>query len=546
MNAGGTLGGTGTVGNTTVNERRQSGGRQFDRHAHGQRQSRPSMPAAPTWSNSRPRAADRSNVTGAATLDRRHRAGDRVARQFSEQTYTILNAGGGLGGTQFAGLNVTGSSLSPGARNPHLTYDANNVFSGSRSRHHPASGRRAAATSRTSPARYQPLLRARGGVPAGLRRRSIDGAAECADADRRRDGNRLAAIDLQRDEACSWAQMTDPFIAGRSDGAAAGGSASSFRRRGNADLSRRDQLRARARGLWRHLSQGDAADRFEQRWSVWAAGFGGAQTTDGNAARGSNTRPAASAASRGADYRLSPDTLVGFALAGGGTNFSVANGGSGPLRPVPGRRLRASQSRRGLFAGALAYGWQDVTTDRTVTVAGIDRLRARSTPIPGRAASKAAIGSSTPWMAASALRLTPPDSSRRSSCRPMPRSVLSGANTFALDLWRQRASPPRAANSACAPTDHCDADDAILTLRGRAAWAHDFNPDRAVARDLPDAAGREFRRQRRSAGARFRAGHGLGRNEMAATAGRLAATFEGEFSNVTRSYAGKGVVRYAW
>ncbi len=26
----------------------------------------------------------------------------------------------------------------------------------------------------------------------------------------------------------------------------------------------------------------------------------------------------------------------------------------------------------------------------------------------------------------------------------------------------------------------------------------------------------------------------------------LAATFEGEFSDVTRSYAGKGVVRYAW
>jgi len=25
-----------------------------------------------------------------------------------------------------------------------------------------------------------------------------------------------------------------------------------------------------------------------------------------------------------------------------------------------------------------------------------------------------------------------------------------------------------------------------------------------------------------------------------------AATFEGEFSNVTRSYAGKGVVRYSW
>ena len=26
----------------------------------------------------------------------------------------------------------------------------------------------------------------------------------------------------------------------------------------------------------------------------------------------------------------------------------------------------------------------------------------------------------------------------------------------------------------------------------------------------------------------------------------LAATFEGEFSSVTKSYAGKGVARYAW
>ena len=26
----------------------------------------------------------------------------------------------------------------------------------------------------------------------------------------------------------------------------------------------------------------------------------------------------------------------------------------------------------------------------------------------------------------------------------------------------------------------------------------------------------------------------------------LAATFEGEFSDVTRSYAGKGVARYSW
>ena len=28
------------------------------------------------------------------------------------------------------------------------------------------------------------------------------------------------------------------------------------------------------------------------------------------------------------------------------------------------------------LSAALAYGWQDITTDRTVTIAGIDQLRA--------------------------------------------------------------------------------------------------------------------------------------------------------------------------
>jgi hypothetical protein len=84
----------------------------------------------------------------------------------------------------------------------------------------------------------------------------------------------------------------------------------------------------------------------------------------------------------------------------------------------------------------------------------------------------------------------------------------------------------------------------IFTLRGRAAWAHDFNPTAAIAppsrRCRARASSSTARRRRR-----LRAGHRLGRNEMAE---RLvaAATFEGEFSNVTRSYAGKGVVRYAW
>ena len=59
-------------------------------------------------------------------------------------------------------------------------------------------------------------------------------------------------------------------------------------------------------------------------------GYGGSQTTDGNAAAGTNTTSSSIyGAAVGADYRFSPDTVAGFALAGGGTNYSVVNGGTG-------------------------------------------------------------------------------------------------------------------------------------------------------------------------------------------------------------------------
>jgi uncharacterized protein with beta-barrel porin domain len=82
-------------------------------------------------------------------------------------------------------------------------------------------------------------------------------------------------------------------------------------------------------------------------------------------------------------------------------------------------------------------------------------------------------------------------------------------------------------------------------LRGRVAWVHDFNPDRTMAASfqaLPDAS---FVVN----GAAQSADSAL----LTATLEKqwlngwsAAATFDGQISSVTRSYAGKGVVRYAW
>jgi uncharacterized protein with beta-barrel porin domain len=84
-----------------------------------------------------------------------------------------------------------------------------------------------------------------------------------------------------------------------------------------------------------------------------------------------------------------------------------------------------------------------------------------------------------------------------------------------------------------------------LTLRGRLAWAHDFNPDRNIAATFRTLPGASF--VVNGAAMASDSAFVTGAAEMKWLNGfSVAATFEGEFSDVAESYAGKGVVRYAW
>jgi uncharacterized protein with beta-barrel porin domain len=85
----------------------------------------------------------------------------------------------------------------------------------------------------------------------------------------------------------------------------------------------------------------------------------------------------------------------------------------------------------------------------------------------------------------------------------------------------------------------------ILNANGRAAWAHDFNSDRAAAATFQTLPAASF----------VVNGAAQARDSVLATASAeltwrngfsLGTTFEGEFSNVTRSFAGRGIVRYVW
>jgi uncharacterized protein with beta-barrel porin domain len=82
-------------------------------------------------------------------------------------------------------------------------------------------------------------------------------------------------------------------------------------------------------------------------------------------------------------------------------------------------------------------------------------------------------------------------------------------------------------------------------LRSRFAWAHDYNTDRSIGATFRTLPGASF----------VVNGAAQASDSVLTTASiemkwrnnwSVAATFEGEFFNVTSSYAGKGTVRYAW
>jgi uncharacterized protein with beta-barrel porin domain len=342
--------------------------------------------------------------------------------------------------------------------------------------------------------------------------------------------------------------LLDPFISGRGEASSPASGATPFAEESSdasayaADGKKRSK---RERDAYAMFTKAPLAQSYDPRWSVWAAGFGGSQTTDGNATLGSN-----SATSRvfgtavGVDYRFSPFTIAGFALAGGGTNFSVNGFGSGRSDLFQAGAFVRHSVGAAYISGALAYGWQDITTDRTVTVAGIDRLHAEFNANAFSGRIEGGYRFVAPWVGGIGVT---PYAAGQFTTFDLPaytESVLVGTNNFALAYGSKRVTDSR--SELGLRTDKSWAmPNSVLTLRGRLAWAHDYNPDRAISatfQALP--------------GASFVVNGAAQASDSALTTASVemkwingwsaAATFEGEFSNVTRSYAGKGVARYQW
>jgi outer membrane autotransporter protein len=284
-----------------------------------------------------------------------------------------------------------------------------------------------------------------------------------------------------------------------------------------------------------------AAPVYEPHWTVWGAGYGGGNHTDGDAVIGSHDLSARTAGfATGFDYRLAPNSVVGFALAGGGTNWSLSQGlGGGRSDALQAGVYGATRWGPAYAAADFAFTNHWMSTDR-FAFAG-DHLTADFNAqsyggrLEGGYRFETLLAGIAPYAAIEAQSFHTPSYSEAGS-------IPSG---FALAFGSHDATDTRSELGARFDRALAVYPDAVLALRGRVAWAHDWVSDPAlmpVFQSLPGAsfvvngATPPHDSALTSAGAELRLANGIA----------LLGKFDGEFGSHSSTYAGTGTIRYTW
>jgi autotransporter-associated beta strand protein len=281
---------------------------------------------------------------------------------------------------------------------------------------------------------------------------------------------------------------------------------------------------------------------FDQRWTAWGAAYGGSSNTNGDpAVIGSTSFTAQTYGfAAGMDRHISPDLVAGFALAGGGTHWDLAQAmGGGRSDAFQVGAYATKYFGPAYVAADIAFANHWMTTSRTA-FAG-DQLTANfnAQSYGGRIEAGyryalPATWSVTPYGALQVQNFHTPQYSE---------TDLTGGG-FGLSYNAMSAYDTRGELGARfdEPTTLYGMP---LTLRARLAWAHDWVNGPALQAVFETLPGANF----------IVNGAAIPKNSALTTAGAelhltqawsLLAKFDGEFAKGSQTYAGTGTLRYVW
>jgi uncharacterized protein with beta-barrel porin domain len=537
-NTGGTIEGTGTVGSVTIN-----GGTLGPGNSIGTLTIQGSLvltSAAVYLVEVSPSRADRINDVGttsaklAGTVEVAFAPGSYTAR-----SYNILHATGGLGGTTFGGVtsNVPGFAVSLSYTPTDVLLNVSAALGG------PQQGTRLSQNQQSVASSINNFFNSGGTLPPnfgslfGLTGGNLGNALSQLSGEPAT-GSQQAAFQLGNH---FLTVMLDPFVDGRGGFGGAGSAAG----RAIGFAPEREPVPqdvARAYAAVLKAPRAQPAPTFEQRWGVWGAGYGGSNRTSGDpAVLGSHDLSARTAGFAGGfDYRFSLDTTVGIAFAGGGTDWSLAQGLGGGRSDAFQAGLYGVTRWDALYlAASFAYTNHWMSTDR-FAFAG-DHLTANFNAqsfggrVEGGYRFATIYGGLTPYAAIQSQNFRTPSYSE---------SDLNGGG-FALSYNSRSATDARSELGARFDRLLLLNPNAALIMRARLAWAHDWVSDPTLAAAFQTLPGASFivngataaeNSALASAGTELRFANGVS----------LLAKFDGEFASHSSTYAGTGTVRYTW
>jgi autotransporter-associated beta strand protein len=521
VQAGALLGGSGTVGSTTV-----AGGGTF---APGPSGAPGTMTVAGNLAfqsgalylvQVNPTTSTTTNVSGTATLAGTVQA-NFAPGSYLSRSYTILSAAGGRSGT----FNALSTSGLPAGFQPTLRYTGTTAVLSLTAQLPPASGGNvgpaiAAAFNAGAalPPAFLPVLAAPDLSP--LTGEAATGAQKVGF--------------LLTDQFLNL--MLDPFVDGRSGVGGADHPALGF-------APERPIMPPEIALAYASVFKAPpkAAPVYEPRWTVWGGAYGGSNRTTGDlAVTGSHDLSARTVGvAGGLDYRLTPDTVVGLAFAGGGTNWSLSQGlGGGKSDAFQAGLYGATKSGPAYLAAAFAFANHWMSTDR---FAFSDHLTANFNAqsyggrLEGGYRFGTPYGGITPYAAIQAQTFHTPDYTETGLI----------PNGFALTFNGRDATDTRSELGARFDRVLAVYTNAVLALRGRVAWAHDWVSDPTLTPLFQALPGASFivngttpaqNSALASAGGELRLANGV----------TLLAKFDGEFASHSSTYGGTGTFRYRW
>jgi uncharacterized protein with beta-barrel porin domain len=334
------------------------------------------------------------------------------------------------------------------------------------------------------------------------------------------------------------AVMLDPFVDGRGgvDGVLSGG-AVSFAPEQPA-LPERMAL-AYASVMKAPVTK---AAPFEARWSVWGSAYGGSNRTSGDLFGVGSHDLAAHVAgfATGMDYHLTRDTVLGFAIAGGGTNWSLAQGfGGGRSDAFQAGVYGTTRWGPAYVAASLAFTNHWMSTDR-FALAG-DHLTA------GFNAQSFGARVESGYRIASAFAAFTPYAALQAQAFHTPGYAETDVNGggFGLAYAARTTTDTRSELGARIDKTLLLDSGALLALRSRLAWAHNWVSDPTLAAVFQTLPGGSFIVNGAtpakdsalvSAGAELRLANGVS----------LLGKVDGELASHATTYAGTGTVRVNW